>query len=144
MKLFMTAIVATLITASSIGTTQAQQSDVLNSTSSGEQKCLDSAKAMAACHSFIEGFLQGALITDAAIIESIGTTKQSYAERAMRTRLDKRSTDPTALAGFCLPANRSILELTDETLAHVKASKRNSAELAKNVYNSLKIDYPCK
>lgn len=108
------------------------------------EKCMDNKDSMADCRSFIKGFLQGAVLTDTAIIESIGMTESSFAERALRTRLGKRSSSPTELAGFCLPNDRSILDLAEETLDHVKASTRNSAELAKNVYSSLKVDYPCK
>lgn len=141
MKHLLTALAVTLFTVSSMDVAQAQKPVTSNAS---KHQCLDSAEAMSACRSFIEGFLQGALITDTAIIESIETQEPTYAERAIRTRLGNRSSQPTELAGFCLPANRSILELTEETLGHVKASKRNSAELAKNVYNSLKVDYPCK
>jgi len=117
--------------------------DLDDTSASSTQQCSDSEQAMSSCRSFIKGFLQGALLTDTAIIKSIENTEPSFTERAFRTRLGKRSNSPTALAGFCLPADRSMLELAQETLDHVKASERNSAELAKNVYNSLKVDYPC-
>jgi len=108
------------------------------------QRCVDNPQAMAACRSFIKGFIQGALLTDAAIIKSIEQTEPTFSERALKTRLGSRLTDsPTELAGFCLPEGRSILELAEETLDHVKEAERNSAELAKKVYASLKTDYAC-
>jgi len=116
----------------------------LDSASSDKPKCMDNIESMADCRSFIKGFLQGALLTDTAIIKSFKETEPTFSERAIRTRLGSRfSNSPTALAGFCLPEKRSILSLAEETLDHVKASERNSVELAKNVYNSLKVDYPC-
>jgi len=135
-------------------TTQAQTSSFLDSgnieldskdspDTTGIQRCKDNSQAMSACRSFIKGFIQGALLTDAAIIKSIEKTESSYAERAIRTRLGNRSS-PTALAGFCLPNDRTLLELAEETLGHVKNAKRNSAELAEKVYASLKVDYKCE
>jgi len=107
-------------------------------------KCKDDSQSMSACRSFIKGFIQGALLTDAAIIESITLAETTYAERALRTRLGNRGgRSATELAGFCLPAHRTILELAEETLEHVKNAERNSEQLAKKVYQSLKIDYPC-
>lgn len=118
--------------------------DVDDDTGAKGQSCAENQETMDACRSFIKGFIQGALLTDTAIIKSIEEVEPTFAERAMRTRLGKkRSQSPTALAGFCLPADRSILELAEETLDHVRASERNSVELAKNVYSSLKVDYPC-
>lgn len=111
---------------------------------SGTQRCQDNKQAMTACRSFIKGFIQGALLTDTAIIQSIKQTSPTYAERAIRTRLGNRENrSPTELAGFCLPAERTILELAEETLDHVKTAERNSVQLAEKVYASLKTDYPC-
>lgn len=117
--------------------------DGVTLTGSTKQHCLDDEKTMAACRSFIKGFLQGALLTDSAIIASLEKKEPTFSERAIRTRVGNKVAPPTALAGFCLPANRSILELAEITLDHVKKSERNSVELAKNVYKTLKTDYPC-
>ncbi len=149
-----TILLLSLCTAVFMGTgvSNANSSNVLESKISaidevtvqgGKLFCLDDDITMKDCLSFIKGFLQGALLTDTAIIKSIKEAEPSYAERAFRTRLGKRSS-PTALAGFCLPEDRSILDIAEETLDHVKGSERNSAELAKNVYSSLKKDYPCE
>ena len=105
--------------------------------------CSENDTTMSSCRSFITGFLQGALLTDTAIIDSYEKNEQSFSKRAMRTRLGNRGDTPTARAGFCLPSNRTINSLVEETLGHVKASPQNSAELAQNVYQSLKKDYPC-
>ncbi len=110
-----------------------------------KQHCEDSKEAMSACRSFIKGFLQGALLTDAAILENIEAAKDrsTFKQRALKTRVSGRSSSPTELAGFCLPVQRTILDLANETLDHVKQSKLNSRELAKSVYASLKTDFPC-
>jgi len=154
MKTRILALMFILFSLAVVGAAEAQTSNTLLSktisidsnepTKSGRHQCLDNDEAMSACRSFIKGFLQGALLTDAAIIKSIETQQPTFVERAAQTRLGKRSNQPTALAGFCLPANRTVLELAEETLDHVKASERNSVELANNVYDSLKVDYPCQ
>lgn len=110
-----------------------------------KQHCDDTPETLDACRSFIKGFLQGALLTDTAILESMysDNNASSFTERAIKTRISQRAEPPTTLAGFCLPANRTILDLANETLDHVKHSERNSKDLAQNVYNSLKKDYPC-
>lgn len=110
-----------------------------------KQHCDDSSDTMDACLSFIKGFLQGALLTDTAIIQSIEAQQanKSFSQRALKTRLGRNSDSPTSLAGFCLPPERTILDLAQETLDHVSHSERNSLELAQNVYQSLQTDYPC-
>lgn len=138
-----------------IGTAEAQNNvaakskiieiDTNDSNNSSVQRCADSLLAMSACRSFIKGFIQGALLTDTAIIQSLENTEPTFAERAFKTRLGNRVNQaPTALAGFCLPEGRTILDIAEETLDHVKNAERNSAELASKVYESLKLDYPCQ
>lgn len=107
-------------------------------------RCSDDTDAMEDCLSFIKGFLQGAILTDTAIIKSIDESEPTLAERAFKTRLGTRASSPTALAGFCLPEQRTVLDIAEETLDHVKDSERNSVQLASNVYRSLKTDYPCE
>ncbi|MFT4630159.1 MAG: hypothetical protein ACI9WC_001125 [Arenicella sp.] len=155
MKNQLIALTFTLFFLSTIGTaaaqsTQAKDSKIIeidtnDSNIPGVQRCADSIQSMSACRSFIKGFIQGALLTDTAIIKSIESTEPTIAERAFKTRLGSRvNRTPTALAGFCLPEGRTILDIAEETLDHVKDSERNSVELATKVYESLKVDYPCE
>ena len=105
--------------------------------------CSYNIATMSSCRSFITGFLQGALLTDTAIIDSYEGDERSFFKRAMRTRLSTREDTPTEKAGFCLPSNRTMTSLVDEISGKVKTSPENSAELAQNVYRFLKKDYPC-
>ncbi len=128
-----------VIAANSIKTANARP-DILNS----RAPCSESPENMDTCQSFILGFLKGALLTDIAIIKSLDEeAKETFAERAIKTRLNKRGESPTALAGFCLPENKTLVEISDETLEHVKTAPVDSHELARAVYHSLKKDYPC-
>ncbi|MFT4671141.1 MAG: transcriptional regulator of met regulon [Arenicella sp.] len=149
------ALTLTLFALSIVGSAEAQNTqikdlkvieiDTNDSNIPGVQRCSDSTQSMSACRSFIKGFIQGALLTDTAIIKSIENSEPTIAERAFKTRLGSRvNRSPTALAGFCLPEGRTILDVAEETLDHVKDSERNSVELATKVYQSLKVDYPCQ
>ena len=82
-------------------------------------------------------------MTDTATIDSYEGDERSFSKRAMRTRLSTRENAPTEKTGFCLPSNRAITSLVEETLGNVKTSPEISAELAQNVYHFLKKDYPC-
>ena len=122
----------------------ANAGEIDRSKSADNEQCNTNDESMNSCRSFIKGFLKGALLTDIAIIKSIDEEAQeTFAERAIKTRLNRRDESPTELAGFCLPIKRSIADLAEETLLHVKDSPRDSHELARNVYRSLKTDFPC-
>jgi len=108
------------------------------------------------CEAFILGFLQGALITDSAIIESYNETldsdktvktKRSFSDRAMRTRLGARSEPATQRAGYCLPKNQNIYLITKNVASKLKARFRNqkniSSMAAQQVYLVLQDEYPC-
>ena len=62
------------------------------------------------CQLYIAGFLDGALLTDSAIIDSLATSQSDFFERAYRTRLGagRAPPPPTLLAEFCLPANLPV------------------------------------
>lgn len=108
--------------------------------------CMDSEETRNSCKSFITGFLQGALLTDEAIITTIhqNANESSFKDRALRTRLGNDKTPPTLLAGFCLPSEHSVSEIAAKTLEHVSNSEPNSDQLAIDVYNTLKNKYACK
>lgn len=128
-----------VVAVSSIQTANARL-DILNS----RAPCAETPENMDTCQSFILGFLKGALLTDIAIIKSLDEqAKETFAERAIKTRLNKRNESPTALAGFCLPEKKTLIEISEETLDNVKTAPVDSHELARAVYNSLKKDYPC-
>ena len=73
-----------------VGAVEAQEGASINSkiieidsrsgTDNKAQKCEDNSYAMSACRSFIKGFIQGALLTDTAIIKSLEATEPSFAE----------------------------------------------------------------
>lgn len=127
-----------------LSTSEAVRFDIEKASISKDSNCSDNSHTMFICSSFIEGFIQGALLTDAAIIKSIEDTEPTFTERAFKTRLESGASRPvTELAGFCLPEKRSVKEITEETLEQVKHSKVDAPKLAENVYDLLKSEYRC-
>lgn len=102
-----------------------------------------SIEASHACDTFIEGFLAGALLTDAAIITTLENTEggTDFIDRAYRTRVNRRRLPSTFLASFCLPRVG-----TAELVADIRALLRNAdpeRPLGEVVYDVLRTHYPC-
>ena len=102
-----------------------------------------SVEASHACDTFIEGFIAGALLTDAAIVDSFNQSEEgsSFVTRAYRTRLGQSETPPTFFASFCLSE-----ETTEVIIRQIRADMvdLNPKEpLGDVVYRLLKARYPC-
>ncbi len=106
------------------------------------------------CVRYIQGFIDGAVATDARVMlnaESALTKKETFTERAIRTRMPNRAERSRAanLAGFCLGDPLQLRDLVDVVVADLTAQQGQDNN-AKNepameaVYNSLLKNYPCK
>ncbi|MBR9867306.1 MAG: hypothetical protein GYB20_07225 [Oceanospirillales bacterium] len=97
---------------------------------------------------YIAGFLAGADLTDGAIIDSISSGNESeFIQRAYRTRLgtEHPATQPTYLAGFCLPDSTTEDTLISSILEHLKETPRpTNSQRDIILYNAIKALYPCK
>ena len=102
----------------------------------------------AACHAYIEGFLDGALVTDAAIVDSV-TAKQpatsGFYQRAYQTRVSSQRLNlpPTSLAHFCLPENESRAEVVEAIAAGLLGRSDDDTPISDVLYGILKQKYPC-
>ena len=118
--------------------------------------CQNQATEDPNCEAFILGFLQGALITDSAIVKSYKETEEnnkevrkkwSLADRAMRTRLGLKNEPVTQRAGYCLPKSQNIYVITKNVASKLKKrlrSQNNAATMAaQQVYLVLQDEYPC-
>lgn len=102
------------------------------------------------CYQYIQGFLQGALITDAAVIKNIESSQfeSRFANRAYRTRVGntRDSIPATQYAGFCLPedkvSNEVIMTLIHDIQDH-SLEDRKILEFPTLVYELLKQRYSC-
>lgn len=96
------------------------------------------------CYTFVLGFLQGAVLTDSAIVKSFENTSESgFKERALRTRLTQRNQPATLRAGFCLPDNIKLEIIAENISAKLRSSAAESPDIALQMYALLKNDYQC-
>ena len=104
---------------------------------------------IAICHAYIEGFLDGAVITDTAVIASVGEgapEESDYLKRAYMTRMGSYNPKlpATALAHFCLPQGMERKQVV-ETLATAIALDESAAEdVSFSLYNVLQASFPCE
>ena len=107
------------------------------------------------CVRYIQGFIDGAIATDARVMlnaESTHSSKETFTERAIRTRIPSRLERSRAanLAGFCLgdplPLREVVNVVVDDLAAQqVKSENRDTNEPAMEfVYQSLLKNYPCE
>ena len=101
------------------------------------------------CVFYVKGVLDGAVATDRRVAESMVAeveSKESFAERAIRTRAINRLRDPGAsvYAEFCVgqpdPIADVVLHVVDE-LARYDDLENVQAQTV--VYDSLRRNYPC-
>lgn len=102
------------------------------------------------CYQYIQGFLQGALITDDAVVRNMQDPQfeSRFANRAYRTRVGntRDSIPATQYAGFCLPedkvSNEVIMTLIHDIQNH-SLEERKTLEFPTLVYELLKQRYSC-
>jgi hypothetical protein len=103
------------------------------------------------CIRYIQGFIDGAIATDERVlinIEAEYERKETYTERAMRTRSPAWELRDRAAryAEFCLGEPVSLREVVDRVVADLRARKliAEGALASTEVYASLRTHYPCK
>jgi hypothetical protein len=113
--------------------------------------CSDTAQATTpseACSAYIEGFLDGALVTDTAIVESVtaqDSVTSDYFKRAYMTRVSQQRMPlpATALAHFCLPESTSRAEVVKTLASELNVRAAEGSELSLSLYDIIKDRYPC-
>ncbi len=102
------------------------------------------------CARYIQGFIDGAVATDARVMLSVESdlkTEETFTERAMRTRMPSRSEYNRAAryAGFCLgdpvPLKEVVLHIVDDLEQQQDVKSTDAARDI--VYASLTKHYPC-
>lgn len=104
------------------------------------------------CIRYIQGFIDGAIATDARVMlnaENAISGNETFAERAMRTRMPGRADLSRAakLAGFCLGDPLPLREIVNLVVADLEAHQIRKAKdepAMEVVYASLLKNYPCK
>jgi len=102
------------------------------------------------CVRYVQGFIDGAVATDARVLENIATEleeDETFSERAVRTRIGSRINrrGPTVYADFCLGEPDSleeVVEMVVEDLANRKVLDKDL--LARDaVFSTLRRAFPC-
>ena len=104
------------------------------------------------CIRYIQGFIDGAIATDARVMlnaENAITGNETFAQRAMRTRMPGSADRSRAakLAGFCLGDPLPLRDVVDVVVADLVAQQESLSQdepAMEVVYTSLMKNYPCK
>ena len=102
------------------------------------------------CVRYVQGFIDGAVATDARVLENITTeleNDETFAERAIRSRIGSRVNrrGPTVYADFCHGEPDSLEEVVEKVVSDL-ANRRVLDEdlLARDaVFSTLRREYPC-
>jgi hypothetical protein len=101
------------------------------------------------CYEYISGFIDGAVITDSAIIENLTKEKKelsSFFQRAYKTRVGSRekTIPPTYYAKFCLPEHQSRKIIIEDLIHHLDPDVLNKQSFKQTLYDTLKRVYACE
>ncbi|GLP96287.1 hypothetical protein [Paraferrimonas sedimenticola] len=130
--------------------THSARSETFTSTDSCDLAKLSNSEAVdQPCFQYVKGFLEGAVVTDAATLEGIKAERgftSNFSKRAFSHRVggEHEGVPATYFAQFCLPGDR----VTDDTVMQIlkllptKASSRDP--LKEQVYDIIREEFPCR
>jgi hypothetical protein len=102
------------------------------------------------CVRYVQGFIDGAVATDARVLENIATefdNDESFADRAIRSRIGSRINrrGPTVYADFCLGEPDSLEEVVEHVVNDLANRKVLDEDLLARdaVFSTLRREYPC-
>lgn len=101
------------------------------------------------CYEYINGFIDGAILTDSAIIENITKEKEefsSFFKRAYKTRVGRtRNEVPvTYYAKFCLPEEMSRKAIIEELIHELDEQVIGKQSFRNTLYDTMKRVYACE
>ncbi|MGB5347529.1 MAG: Rap1a/Tai family immunity protein [Woeseia sp.] len=103
------------------------------------------------CVRYVQGFIDGAVATDARVLENIATEfdkDETFAERAIRSRIGSRISrrGPTVYADFCLGEADSLEAVVEKVVRDLANRKVLDEDLLARdaVFSTLRREYPCK
>ncbi|MDJ0758518.1 MAG: Rap1a/Tai family immunity protein [Woeseiaceae bacterium] len=102
------------------------------------------------CIRYVQGFIDGAVATDARVLENIATEfdeDESFSERAIRNRIGSRVNlrGPTVYADFCLGESVSLAAVVEKVVNDLANRKVLDEDLLARdaVFSTLRREYPC-
>lgn len=103
------------------------------------------------CVRYVQGFIDGAVATDARVLENIATEfdeDESFSDRAIRSRIGSRISrrGPTVYADFCLGEPDSLEEVVEKVVDDLANRKVLDEDLLARdaVFTTLRREYPCE
>lgn len=103
------------------------------------------------CVRYVQGFIDGAVATDARVLENIATEfdeDETFSERAIRSRIGSRISrrGPTVYADFCLGEPDSLEDVVEKVVRDLANRKVLDVDLLARdaVFSTLRREYPCK
>ena len=102
------------------------------------------------CASYISGFLDGAVATDARVAENVADDlerKETFTERAIRTRVGERMQrhGPSVYAEYCIGEPVPVSEVIELLRREMPKDPPDYDDLARDaVYALLRKHYPCR
>jgi len=103
------------------------------------------------CVRYVQGFIDGAVATDARVLENIATEfdeDESFSDRAIRSRIGSRINrrGPTVYADFCLGEPDSLEEVVEKVVDDLANRKVLDEDLLARdaVFTTLRREYPCE
>ncbi len=102
------------------------------------------------CVRYVQGFIDGAVATDARVLENIASEfdeDETFADRAIRTRIGSRINlkGPTVYADFCLGEADSLESVVEKVVDDLMNRKVLDKDLLARdaVFSTLQNNYPC-
>jgi len=102
------------------------------------------------CVRYVQGFIDGAVATDARVLENIATEfddDETFSERAIRSRIGSRINrrGPTVYADFCLGEPDSLEAVVEKVVDDLANRKVLDEDLLARdaVFSTLRREYPC-
>jgi len=102
------------------------------------------------CVRYVQGFIDGAVATDARVLENIASEfdeDETFSERAIRSRIGSRidRRGPTVYADFCLGEPDSLVEVVEKVVDDLANRKVLDKDLLARdaVFSTLRREYPC-
>lgn len=102
------------------------------------------------CVRYVQGFIDGAVATDARVLENIAAEfdeDETFTERAIRNRIGSRINrrGPTVYADFCLGEPDSLEEVVEKVVNDLANRKVLDKDLLARdaVFSTLRREYPC-
>ncbi len=102
------------------------------------------------CVRYVQGFIDGAVATDARVLENIASefeNDETFSERTIRSRIGARISrlGPTVYADFCLGEPDSLKAVVEKVVDDLANRKVLDATLLARdaVFSTLRREYPC-